>query len=134
MHKAKGLEWDRVYVMSVNNYNFPSGQAHDTYIAEKWFIRDGLNLEAEALAQLEALARPASTGQTGPQGSGDLSGTPTEQARQAYVSERLRLLYVGITRARCDLIITWNTGRRRTGRLQPAAPWIALDEFWQGEA
>ena len=136
MHKAKGLEWDRVYLMSVNNYNFPSGQAHDTYIAEKWFIRDGLNLEAEALAQLEALARPASTGQTGPEGSGggDLSGTPTEQARQAYVSERLRLLYVGITRARCDLIITWNTGRRRTGRLQPAAPWIALHEFWQGEA
>ena len=26
VHKAKGLEWDRVYLMSVNNYNFPSGQ------------------------------------------------------------------------------------------------------------
>ncbi len=26
MHKAKGLEWDRVYLMSVNNYDFPSGQ------------------------------------------------------------------------------------------------------------
>jgi DNA helicase-2/ATP-dependent DNA helicase PcrA len=25
MHKAKGLEWDRVYLMSVNNYDFPSG-------------------------------------------------------------------------------------------------------------
>ena len=23
MHKAKGLEWDRVYLMSVNNYDFP---------------------------------------------------------------------------------------------------------------
>ena len=53
MHKAKGLEWDRVYLMSVNNYDFPSGQADDSYIAEKWFVRDQLNLEAEALAQLE---------------------------------------------------------------------------------
>ena len=26
VHKAKGLEWDRVYLMSVNNYNFPSGE------------------------------------------------------------------------------------------------------------
>src|SRR5262249_35038329 len=68
MHKAKGLEWDRVYLMSVNNYDFPSGQPYDRYILEKWFIRRGssspqdvsrptgpLNLEAEALAQLTAL-------------------------------------------------------------------------------
>ena len=25
IHKAKGLEWDRVYLMSVNNYDFPPG-------------------------------------------------------------------------------------------------------------
>jgi hypothetical protein len=54
MHKAKGLEWDRVYLMSSNNYDFPSLQPYDRYISEKWFIRDGLNLEAEALAQLNA--------------------------------------------------------------------------------
>ncbi len=55
------MEWDRVYLMSVNSYDFPSGQPYDQYIAEKWFIRpsrhmqtDGpLNLQAEALAQLE---------------------------------------------------------------------------------
>ena len=55
MHKAKGLEWDRVYLMSVNNYDFPSGLAADTYISEKWFVRDQLNLEAEALSQLDQL-------------------------------------------------------------------------------
>jgi len=36
----------------------------------------------------------------------------TQQARLDYVRERLRLLYVGITRARKELIITWNTGRK----------------------
>jgi DNA helicase-2/ATP-dependent DNA helicase PcrA len=55
MHKAKGLEWDRVYLMSVNNYDFPSALPHDQFISERWFVRDGLNLEAETLAQLEAL-------------------------------------------------------------------------------
>jgi DNA helicase-2/ATP-dependent DNA helicase PcrA len=55
MHKAKGLEWDRVYMMSVNNYDFPSNMPNDRFISEKWFVRSGLNLEAEALAQLTAL-------------------------------------------------------------------------------
>jgi DNA helicase-2/ATP-dependent DNA helicase PcrA len=120
VHKAKGLEWDRVYLMSVNNYNFPSGLPHDRFISEKWFVRDGLNLEAEALAQLQALL------------SEDLiyeEGAATQDARLEYAAERLRLLYVGITRARKELIITWNTGRR--GDQQPAVPFIALQTFWE---
>jgi DNA helicase-2/ATP-dependent DNA helicase PcrA len=131
MHKAKGLEWDRVYLMSVNNYDFPSGLAHDTYLAERWFVRDGLNLEAEALAQLEPLL-PDSSGAEGlgPRKWGR-EGEATHQARLAYIAERLRLLYVGITRARRDLIITWNTGRRRAEKLQPAVPFIALHTYWE---
>jgi DNA helicase-2/ATP-dependent DNA helicase PcrA len=57
-------------------------------------------------------------------------GKPSQQARLDYVSERLRLLYVGITRARRDLIITWNTGRM--GELKPASPLVALEAFWRG--
>ena len=120
VHKAKGLEWDRVYLMSVNNYSFPSGLPHDRFISEKWFVRDGLNLEAEALAQLQALL------------SEDLiyeEGAATQDARLEYAAERLRLLYVGITRARKELILTWNTGRR--GDQQPAVPFIALQTFWE---
>ena len=37
-------------------------------------------------------------------------GAATNQARLDYAAERLRLLYVGITRAKRDLIVTWNTG------------------------
>ncbi|GAB4516171.1 MAG: ATP-dependent helicase [Anaerolineae bacterium] len=120
MHKAKGLEWDRVYLMSVNNYDFPSAQPNDTYQPEKWFIRDRLNLEAEALAQLEAAASGADRYE---------EGIATHEARLEYVRERLRLLYVGITRARRSLVITWNTGRR--GDLQPALPLVALEAYWQ---
>jgi DNA helicase-2/ATP-dependent DNA helicase PcrA len=120
MHKAKGLEWDRVYLLSLNNYDFPSGLAHDTYIAEKWFVRDHLNLPAEALGQLATLA-----GDPAPY----IEREATNAARQAYVSERLRLLYVAITRAKKDLLVTWNTGRR--GDSQPAVPLIALQEAWE---
>jgi DNA helicase-2/ATP-dependent DNA helicase PcrA len=124
MHKAKGLEWDRVYLMSVNNYSFPSGLSHDTFLEEKWFVRNRLNLRAEALAQLQSLvsARDASLRY--------VEGEASQQARLDYVAERLRLLYVGITRAKRELVITWNTGRGRGERLQPAAPLVALQTWW----
>ena len=125
MHKAKGLEWDRVYLLALNNYDFPSGLAHDTYMSESWFIRDRLNLEAEALAQLSALAEPPLDAHPLPY----VEREATYRARLDYVSERLRLLYVGITRAREDLIVTWNTGQR--GDKQPAVPLIALQEAWK---
>jgi DNA helicase-2/ATP-dependent DNA helicase PcrA len=125
MHRAKGLEWDRVYLMAVNNYDFPSAQPHDTYISEKWFIRDQLNLEAEALAQLKALhaADPAAY----------VEGVATLQARVDYGAERLRLLYVGVTRAKKELVITWNSGRPQPNRppMQQATPFIALATWWE---
>lgn len=105
-HKAKGLEWDRVYLMAANNYNFPSGVEEENYIAEKWFIRDNMNLPAETLAQLEHLSSPNS--------SVPKEGLPSKSARLDYIKERLRLFYVSITRAKKELIITWNTGRNGT--------------------
>lgn len=121
IHKAKGLEWDRVYLMSLNNYNFPSGLAHDSFIAERWFVRDELNLQAEALAQLKNTVDHTDVTYE--------EGRATQQARLDYVAERMRLLYVGITRAKRDLIMTWNTGRR--GDQEPAVPFTALQTYWE---
>jgi len=122
MHKAKGLEWERVYLMSVNTYNFPSGDENDSYIAERWFVRDKLNLEAEAMAQLDAAF---STDEY----SWYQEGQASRAARHDYAAERLRLLYVGITRAKKELIITWNSGRK--GDQYPAVPVIALQSYWE---
>ena len=122
VHKAKGLEWDKVYLISVNDYNFPSALPGDQYISEKWFVRDRLNLEAELLAQLRAL-------QENPELFPYAEGQPTQEARWDYAAERVRLLYVGITRAKQALVMTWNTGRR--GEAQPAAPFIALQTWWE---
>jgi DNA helicase-2/ATP-dependent DNA helicase PcrA len=57
-------------------------------------------------------------------------GVATQQARLAYIAERLRLLYVGITRARRELFITWNSGRRRGKRQQAALALVALWDEW----
>lgn len=123
MHKAKGLEWDRVYLSSVNNYDFPSAQSHDTYLSEKRYIQGKLNLEAEALHQLKALVEGK------PEEWNLELGEATRQARVDYAAERLRLLYVGITRARRELIISWNTGRFNTQ--QAALPLLALGSYWE---
>jgi len=56
-------------------------------------------------------------------------GIATQVARLDYVRERLRLLFVGITRARKEMVITWNTGRK--GDLQPAMPLVALQAYWK---
>jgi DNA helicase-2/ATP-dependent DNA helicase PcrA len=122
MHKAKGLEWDRVHMISLNNYDFPSAQSGDDFISEKWFVRDQLNLEAETLAQLKLLAL-----------TGDLEdyvpGQASQAARIDYAAERLRLFYVGMTRARRELILTWNSGRK--GDKVPSVPFVALASMWQ---
>jgi DNA helicase-2/ATP-dependent DNA helicase PcrA len=94
----------------------------DRYIAEAWFLRDHLNLEAETIKQLEVALS-----------SGDYDwyeeGQASKKARLDYVAERLRLLYVGITRAKKELFITRNTGR--DGKLQPAESFQALIGFWE---
>ena len=122
IHKAKGLEWDRVYLLSVNNYDFPSMQESDRYLSEKWFVRQNLNLEAEALSLLGSVAEKDKLGFSKDE------GIATLEARQDYCAERLRLLYVGITRARRQLVITWNTGRQND--CQEALPLGALRKWW----
>ena len=121
MHKAKGLEWDRVYLMSVNSYDFPSGSPGERYISEKWFIRDQLNLQAEALAQLRAAL---STDEY----DFYAEGLASRSSRLDYARERLRLFYVGLSRAKKELILTWNTGRQ--GDQIQAVSFAALQAWW----
>ena len=119
LHKAKGLEWDRVYLASLNDYDFPSGLETTRQISEPWFVREGLNLRAEALAQLQTVVA----------GGAYREAEATRKAHLDYISEHLRLFYVGLTRAKRDLILTWNSGRN--GEQQPALAFLTLRNFWQ---
>jgi DNA helicase-2/ATP-dependent DNA helicase PcrA len=126
MHAAKGLEWDRVCLLAVNNFGFPSGSAADKYRGERWYVRDSMNLLAEAEEQLKQLHM----------GTLDdyLLGQATDPARLAVAAERLRLLYVGVTRARRELILTYNTGRNpERDPNPPALAFSALKTFLAGQ-
>ena len=122
-HKSKGLEWDRVYLMSVNNYDFPSLQENDQYKGEKWFIKEQLNLEAELIGMLKAIS------EANAEKSSWEMGEASRESRRDYAAERIRLLYVGITRARESLIITWNTGKRENCTM--SLPLQALEDYWE---
>jgi DNA helicase-2/ATP-dependent DNA helicase PcrA len=119
MHKAKGLEWDRVYLTSLNTYDFPAAFIEDNYMGESWYVRDKLNLSEEALQQLRCIRDNTPYEE----------GVGTSRGRINYSAERLRLLYVGITRARRELILLWNTGRK--GDLRPSVAFEALRTFWE---
>lgn len=108
-HKSKGLEWDKVFLSSANNYDYPGGESNESYTSEKWFITDQRNLEAELLYDLESLRVEHSGGIM-------LRAYDKQDARNDVGRERLRLFYVGITRAKKSLTISWNTGTRNNLR------------------
>ncbi|NJM42762.1 MAG: hypothetical protein HC853_19505 [Anaerolineae bacterium] len=107
MHKAKGLEWDRVYLMQVDQVDFP----HDAQQSQggAWYLvgqHDPATEAGELFKLIQNAVRDENTFEW-----------PTEEelrrrARAEFISERLRLLYVGITRAASELVISHSKQRR----------------------
>ena len=121
MHKAKGMEWDLVYVMGVDGDWFP----HDL---DDWFLGDYGFFDGdpceEARAELLRLI--------GERGSERLSAT--EIAHIEVIAERLRLLYVAITRARRFLAISWSREIPRATRshaVPKAESFRQLEAYYQ---
>jgi DNA helicase-2/ATP-dependent DNA helicase PcrA len=113
-HSAKGLEWDAVFLVGIDGFWIPSNL--DAYFMD---VHDAYgDLTAEALAQLRFLM----------EGDAGLyeNITPTDSAHIEVISERLRLLYVGITRARRYLHISRSRATGSVGREKPAEPATVL--------
>jgi DNA helicase-2/ATP-dependent DNA helicase PcrA len=119
LHKSKGLEWDKVYLTSVNNYDFPAGDPIDTYRSEYWYFKGRQNPQAALRAEVEAIIEGLPI-------RSDLEERSLQMSRAEQIRERLRLFYVGITRAKKSLTITSNKGRK--GNAQPA---VAFQALWE---
>ena len=93
MHKSKGMEWDLVYLVGVDGIEFP-GAPEDFFRGHQPHL--GGDPAYMARARLEGLLgaepRPSVAG------AGQLE----------YICERLRLLYVAITRARRFLAVSFS--------------------------
>ena len=94
-HRAKGLEWDTVFLTSLTSDSFPS-------LLDDYF-RDNLNFLKKNIANPIALAKAELKVLTEPGQKND----PLDEAKKETISERLRLLYVGITRAKENLLFSY---------------------------
>jgi DNA helicase-2/ATP-dependent DNA helicase PcrA len=117
-HRAKGLEWDLVCLVGVDRYWIPFdlSQTFQGTILE-W----GGNPTALVQAQLCALMQD-------PERQVDIAEA-TREANLETIAERLRLLYVGITRARRHLQIGWSQVVEIYGRDRPQEATPVLKEL-----
>ena len=110
-HSAKGLEWDAVFLVGIDGFWIP-GNLDAPFLGVHEFL--GGDPEAEAAAQLRFLMQGE---------SGLYDGrSATESAHIDIISERLRLLYVGISRARRYLHLSRSRATRQYNKERDAEP------------
>ena len=119
-HSAKGLEWDAVFLVGVDGFWLP-GTLEAQFQGVSEFI--GGDAKAEAVAQMEYLMK----GEAGlfPDRSA------TESAHIEVIAERLRLLYVGITRARRLLQISRSRSTRQYSKDRESIPATVMGVIYQ---
>jgi DNA helicase-2/ATP-dependent DNA helicase PcrA len=119
-HSAKGLEWDAVYLVGIDGQWIP-GSLESRFRGD--YDAYGDDLRAEAVAQLRYLM-------AGEPGLYD-GRNATESAHIEVICERLRLLYVGITRARRFLQISRSRSTRQSGADRDTEPATVLGVLYR---
>ena len=93
-HKSKGMEWDVVFLLDLTEFKFPA-DINQKFQGELWYLKDKYkNPVAIAKSEVESI----------------LSGNPPKDYMYKYkidiINEKIRLLYVGITRAKEMLMLS----------------------------
>lgn len=93
-HKSKGLEWDCVFLLGMTEFNFPDN-IYQKFQCDKWYLKEKYkNPEANIKAEIDFLL------------NGEVTKNYSKEIKESLVKEKIRLLYVGITRAKEMLILS----------------------------
>ena len=122
-HKSKGLEWDCVFLLGLSEFNFPDN-VNQKFQCDKWYLKDKYkNPEAIIKKEIYAIVE-------------GYNGVDYEQQTKIdIIKEKIRLLYVGITRAKEMLIMSTclykdendiNNDRKKQN---PSIYWYKLNDY-----
>lgn len=95
-HKSKGMEWDMVYLFGINTFYFPVYLSQDFYGNKKYLKEFYRNLDSYIEYELQNYLKINT----------DKNFQNKSQAEK--ISESIRLIFVGITRAKEFLILSNN--------------------------
>jgi DNA helicase II / ATP-dependent DNA helicase PcrA len=129
VHRAKGLEWDAVFLVGVAAEKFPTSQSRTKWTAGPGVLPYPLRGDERDLPKLSGFS------------AADLKAF-AEDSKDHERQEELRLGYVALTRAKHELVVSsycWMAGRK--GALGPSpyqvtvaeamAEWGEKPELWQ---
>ncbi|MBM7555839.1 ATP-dependent helicase [Halanaerobacter jeridensis] len=124
-HKSKGLEWDTVFVNSIVHDSYPI-TLNDRFRGEFNYLVDGRkNPKAQVEAELEKLV------------DGQSYQDSNREAKIKVIKERIRLLYVAITRAEKNLYLSSHYKRRSPfndswWNVKPSLVFQILQQYLEG--
>ena len=93
-HKSKGLEWDCVFLLGMTEFNFPDN-IYQKFQCDKWYLKEKYkNPESNIKSEIDFLL------------NGKVTKNYAKEIKESLIKEKIRLLYVGITRAKEMLILS----------------------------
>lgn len=96
-HKSKGMEWDVVFLLDLTEFKFPA-DINQKFQGELWYLKDKYkNPVAIAKSEVESIL------------TGDKPMDFMYKHKVDIINEKIRLLYVGITRAKEMLMLSGHT-------------------------